>query len=80
MPNNTTISIQHGITNMDMVVGMGGNAYRSNDGGQFPLPYLSGSIEGSINISANRTVLFVGTGSDRRDMVGWVTLFYTKSS
>lgn len=80
MPNNAIVTIQHGITNMDMVVGMGGNAYRSNDGGQFPLPYLARTIESSINISANRTEMYVGTGTDRRNMVGWVTIFYTKSS
>ena len=80
LPNNTTKTVLHGISNIDLLIKLDGNAYRTNDHGLFPLPYISNSESLQIGISLGPADIFIGSGSDRTNMVGWVTLYYTKTS
>ena len=80
LPNNETISVPHGISNLARIIKIEGNALRPGDGGMFPLPYVSGTEGLSIYVSAGYTELFIGTGSDRTNMNGYITVYYVKSS
>lgn len=80
LPNNETISVPHGISNLARIIKIEGNALRPSDGGMFPLPYVSGTEGLSIYVSAGYTELFIGTGSDRTNMNGYITVYYVKSS
>lgn len=80
LPNNTTLSVPHGITSIGKLVKIEGNGYRASDQGLFPLPFASVNSPNTIAISAGPTTIDVATGMDRSNITGYVTLYYTKTS
>ena len=80
LPNATTKTVNHNISGITNIIKFEGGAYRSLDGGLFPLPYSAPVASNSIGITGGTTEIFVATGSDRSNMSGYVTLYYTKNS
>ena len=83
LPNNNAKSIAHNISNFSTMLNLYGYAFRSSDQTFFVLPNTSNpSISSStaINLTVNATTIVVTTGTDRSNMVGYVTLYYTKTT
>lgn len=78
LPNTTTKSTAHGITNLSYVILVQGMASTSTN--FFPLPYLStSSLTFGIGVSVQGSNIVTETGADRSGYTGYVTLFYTKT-
>jgi hypothetical protein len=81
LPNATTKSVAHGISNLGNVVKIEGWAYSSYDGFHFPLPFASTvSNNESIQVFAGNQNIIVSTGVNRTAFISYITLYYTKSS
>ena len=79
LPNNTTKSVAHNISNADIVFIHDAFAINSS-GNSFALPKASDAFSYQIDISVNRTNVEIWCGSDRSAYNGYVVLRYTKSS
>ena len=80
LPNNTEKKVAHNINNLDQVISLKGMAKRGTDNCDFPLPYLyiaNSSL--SIQVYVDNGYISISTGSDRRDLYGYVTIEYTKT-
>lgn len=85
LPNNTTKYIEHNIGNIGLIIKIEGIGYRSSDNVTFQLnnsinPRVSSPTATSINITANNEHINITTGNDRSNMVGYTTLYYTKTN
>ena len=81
LPNATTKTVNHGISNLDAIINWYGYAERPSDGGHFPLPYVFGGLaENNIGVFASPSVITVTTGTDRSAMTGTIILEYTKTT
>lgn len=83
LPNNTDKLVAHNITNFGSLIKIEGRALRSTDNVWFPLPntpHPRVNLNTSITLTVNSTDVIIGTGTDRSNMTGTVTLWYTKSS
>lgn len=80
LPNNTEISIAHGISNIGVVVKIEGAAKSSTTNNQIPLPFVSTTLANQIYVTTTPTDIVVGCGSDRSTLYGYITLYYTKSA
>lgn len=82
LPNATSKTVAHSISNLGKIIKIEGYAYRSSDNTYFPLPFVSESnVESNIRLMANNTNITVATGVDRSATIeSYVTLYYTKSS
>lgn len=81
LPNATTKTVNHGISNLDAIINWYGYAERPSDGGHFPLPYVFGGLaENNIGVFASPSVITVTTGTDRSAMNGIIILEYTKTT
>lgn len=78
LPNNTTKSVAHNISNLSTVVYLLG--FASNSSVTLPLPVPHPDNVNAININADATNINIATGRDRRAYSGYVTIRYTKSS
>ena len=81
LPNNSTKNVQYNIPNFSRLVKLEGSAYRSTDGANFPLPFASNSGVNVIAISIDTAItsITVVTNTDRSNMTGYITMYYTKS-
>lgn len=81
LPNNSTKNVQYNISNFSRLVKLEGSAYRSTDGANFPLPFASNSGVNVIAISIDTAItsITVVTNTDRSNMTGYITMYYTKS-
>lgn len=81
LPNATTKVVNHGISNLDVIISWYGYAERPSDGGHFPLPYVFGGLpENNIGIFASQSAITITTGMDRSMMYGFIVLEYTKTT
>lgn len=81
LPNATTKVVNHGISNLDVIINWYGYAERPSDGGHFPLPYVFGGLpENNVGIFASQSAITITTGMDRSAMYGFIVLEYTKAT
>jgi hypothetical protein len=80
LPNSASKDVAHGIANIDNIIEYAGVAYDTN-GLSYPLPYASPeNVTWSITMLANRDTLTIKTGTDKTAFVGYVTVYYTKTT
>lgn len=80
LPNNTTTSVAHNITNLEYVIRHEFWAERSSDGNQLPIPTVNNtSLGAALQLNVNTTNVVVRTSSDYSAYTGVITLWYTKT-
>lgn len=79
LPNATSKSVAHGISNLSLVVAISGVGHASS-GQNIPLPNASSSSSFSVEVNANATNVTISCGTDRSGYSGYVTLYYIKTS
>ena len=77
LPNATTKSVSHGISNIGLVTDLRGIWYASND--YRTLPYVGGGATYDVYLSADNTNIKVQTGMDRSSFTGFAIIEYTKN-
>lgn len=81
LPNTTSKSVAHNISNIDKIVYLGGIAYAGTN--SYPLPFVqvsAGNVQG-IRINASSTNVVIVSSYDVSSLTNsYVTLRYTKSS
>ena len=78
LPNNNTVSVEHGIENLGQFTRISGIAVAST-GAAIPLPYVDDtSKNGDVLLDVNSTNVRVITKADKSVFTGYVTLEYTK--
>lgn len=81
LPNTTTKSLGHGISNLGTVVDLYGMAFNSSNNNRLPLPYVdTNTISSNIHIIVNDTDIKVTTGIDRSALTAYITIKYTKTT
>lgn len=81
LPNATTKTVSHGISNLDVIIKWTGYVERPSNHGHFPLPYVFGGVtENNIGVFANQNLITITTGADRSMMNGTIILEYTKTT
>lgn len=82
LPNASSKSVAHNITNLSRVIRLEGYAYDSSNQRSYPIPYASyTAATNTISAYANDTYVVLGAGIDRSSVTeSYVTLYYTKSS
>ena len=78
LPNTTTKSVAHNISDLGSIVNIEGRA--SNGTNFFPLPYIPSNIAQGISYFVDKTNINITTGSDRSNYLGFITLYYTKTT
>lgn len=79
LPNNTTKSVNHDISNLDKVAFLNGIAYKSGD--IIPIPFShSSSVSNQPQLSIGSSTVNIKTANDQSDRTGYITVRYTKSS
>lgn len=78
IPNNTTKSVAHSISNLSSIYSMYG-ACSAGTSSYLPLPYYAPGQYG-ISIDVTQTNINIGTQYDRSAYSGYITLLYTKTS
>jgi len=81
LPNNTTKSVAHGVSNLDKIVDIKGCAYRSSDGLFITLPRVATSTTYMCEINVKSGNVNITSSTDL-SAFGWsyVTIQYTKST
>ena len=79
MPNNTTLTVDHNITNLDRIVNAYGYSLRS-DGDVLPIPYVTFNEKnyGGINYFITASYIAITTRNDRSSFYAYMVLEYTK--
>lgn len=81
LPDTTTKTMPHGITNLGTLISVEGAAKSTGGSPYFQLPInFPGTEATSIRAFVDSTDVRVGTGMDRTDYTAYVTLYYTKNS
>lgn len=80
LPNTTTKTVNHNISNIETIYGIEGVAYSSSTNTTINLPYPNTDNTNVVTLSANRTIITIITYRDRTSFNGYVTLRYTKTS
>lgn len=80
LPNTTTKTVNHNISNIDTIYGIEGIAYSSSTNTSINLPYPNTDNTNVVTLSANRTIITIITYRDRTSFNGYVTIRYTKTS
>lgn len=82
LPNATTKTLAHNITNLNYVISANGFTINTGTGNRFPVPFVNDSnINSQIVLMINNTNITIRTGVDRSDHdVCYITVRYTKSS
>ena len=80
MPNNTTLTVDHNITNLDRIVNAYGYSLRSSDGDVLPIPYVTFNEKnfGGINYFITASYIAITTRNDRSSYYAYMVLEYTK--
>lgn len=80
LPNATTNSVSHGISNLGYVIKTEGAALSTN-GVRIDLPFSSSSGASNVQISVESSDIKIDCATDRSDYtISYITLYYTKSS
>lgn len=79
LPNATGKQVNHGISGLDTIIKMEGFAKDPNAFTPLPFPGTAANPAGFIQVGITSTVISIGTGTDRSNATGYVTLYYTKS-
>lgn len=82
LPNNSTITIPHGISGLNVIIHMYGSANSSQSGYTIPLEDLDAQagINSAIRLYANNTNLYITTKADQSTYdTCYVTMCYTKT-
>lgn len=78
LPNNTSKSVAHNISNLSTLVKIEGAAKSST--GFLPLPTVLTVAANQVGVTVDSTNVNIYTGLDRSSYSGYVTLYYTKSN
>lgn len=79
LPNNTSLTVAHGITGLDKVVECSGTGYGSAN--QIILPFTNNtSAQSQIAVIIDATNITIRTGEDKSSYTGYITLRYTKTA
>lgn len=81
LPNASTSTIAHNISNLGHFTNISGLAIRSSDKDTLPIPYVTFATNnsGGITIYANNTSITIGTTTNRSSYEGYVILEYIKN-
>ena len=80
LPDSTTKTVPHGITNLGLLIKIEGAVdYSGSPHFQLPINF-PGTTATTIRTFINGADVSIGTGMDRTDYTGYVTLYYTKTS
>lgn len=85
LPNVDTKEVLHHINNLSYVCGFSGIAYRPTDDSYFqlsnaPNPTSASGLATSINLVVTSTKIIISAGTNRSDMTGYCTIYYTKTN
>lgn len=83
LPNDDTKEVLHHINNISYICGFSGIAYRPSDDSYFQLsnvPHPTRGLATSINLVISSTKIIVSAGTNRSDMTGYCTIYYTKTN
>ena len=79
LPNATTKTVVHGVSNFGYLVKLEAASY--NGDRWMPISAASPlTVGASVVITVDSTSIFISTGTDRRNDSAYVTLYYTKTS
>ena len=79
LPNTTTKSVNHNISNIDKVAFLNGVAYKLGD--IIPIPFShSSNVSNQPQLSIGDTTVNIRTANDQSDRTGYITVRYTKST
>lgn len=76
LPNATSSSVAHGVSDFARLFSIGG--WAKQPGGYIPLPHPSTVTNGNISLSATDTKIFIATLIDYSSWDGFVVFEYTK--
>ena len=80
LPDTTTKSVNHNISNLGQAITITGIA-TATTGNRLPLPFShETNMNQCIRLYCNATQVIIGTGQDRSGYIGIVIMEYTKSS
>ena len=77
LPNNTSKQVEHGITNKGKIVRTKGDALGSSN--NISLPFINGDGSLFIYLGVGGTKINIQTNSDRSNMNGYVTIWFTRN-
>lgn len=82
LPNNSSKSVSHGISNLSRVVSLSGIAYIDDTNiTTITLPHADkDGVQYAISLRADKTDVLIVTGSNRTSLNGIVIIEYTKST
>lgn len=80
LPNATTKTVAHGISNLGRVVQLYGQAKYISEDITFPLPFISRTNNACVELYATNTNIIVASGVDRTNQTGYVVIEYTKTT
>lgn len=78
LPNATTKSVAHNISNLGRIINISGFAY--SEANTSPLPKSNPTNAYGIDIRVEGSYIVIQTGVDRTDYTGYVTIEYTKTT
>ena len=81
LPNASSSTMSHNVSNLGQFTKISGLAVRSSDNDTLPIPYVTfnANNSGGITIYADNTNITIRTTTDRSSYEGYVILEYTKS-
>lgn len=80
LPNGTSKTVAHNISNLGNIVSIKGIAYETN-GNTLPMPYLNAdNFNYTVQLEVNSTNIVFNTKIDFTAYTGFITIQYTKSS
>ena len=80
LPNNNTMSVNHGISDFAFATNIYGYVIDTSDNTRIPLPYPATTATSSIGIWVSDTAVRINTGKDRTNCSGVIVLEYTKTT
>lgn len=80
LPDNSSTSVAHGLTNVNKIIDANGTACKSNPLNCVPLPYYTASQYSTIFYFIDDTNITVTTTGNRRDYSVYITVRYTKTT
>ena len=80
LPNASSKSMAHGISNVDKFIRVYGIANKSNAADGRVIPYVTATSKGNIELYQDETTITICTGNDRSMFEAYVILEYTKTT
>lgn len=81
LPNSTSKSVAHGISNLSYVVSLSGVAYSSSLNRFDTLPYFASTTSFGYTLNCDKTNVTVSTGTDRTSFTTtYITIIYVKTT